>query len=252
MATYIMSDLHGMKAEFDMMLHKINFSDNDELYILGDVIDRGPCGADLLMQIMDMPNVHLLMGNHEAMLQEVVHTAADSQEEADANDLWCYNGGYTTAYNLQEYSTVEQQKIFDFIDELPYEADITVNGKKYRLVHAAPHEIADICRYPVDVNEIMVWDRKRMVNPQFRRKLKKMLPDTTIIVGHTPTASIDNGDGKIVHSDNIMYIDCGCAILASHPEVNYANLGCLRLDDMQEFYVSSICKRNINQREVTA
>ena len=42
MSTYVMSDIHGCKAEFDEMLNKISFTDYDELYIIGDVCDRGP------------------------------------------------------------------------------------------------------------------------------------------------------------------------------------------------------------------
>lgn len=39
--TYVMSDLHGMYDKFIAMLEKIDFSDSDELFIIGDIIDRG-------------------------------------------------------------------------------------------------------------------------------------------------------------------------------------------------------------------
>ena len=39
---YVMSDLHGQYNAFLKMLELINFTDEDELYILGDIIDRGP------------------------------------------------------------------------------------------------------------------------------------------------------------------------------------------------------------------
>ena len=42
MATYVLSDIHGEYAMLRKMLEKINFSDQDTLYVLGDVIDRGP------------------------------------------------------------------------------------------------------------------------------------------------------------------------------------------------------------------
>ena len=50
-----MSDLHGELHFFEQMLKQINFSSSDQLYIIGDVIDRGPAGVDLLAQIMDAP-----------------------------------------------------------------------------------------------------------------------------------------------------------------------------------------------------
>lgn len=42
--------------------------DNDTLYIIGDVIDRGSSGIAILRDIMKRTNVELLLGNHEWML----------------------------------------------------------------------------------------------------------------------------------------------------------------------------------------
>ena len=42
MAHYVVSDIHGEDDRFHAMLQKINFSKEDTLYILGDVVDRGP------------------------------------------------------------------------------------------------------------------------------------------------------------------------------------------------------------------
>ena len=41
MSTYVISDLHGCLKEFEAMLEKIEFSEYDEMYIAGDVCDRG-------------------------------------------------------------------------------------------------------------------------------------------------------------------------------------------------------------------
>ena len=41
--TYCISDIHGEYGRYLEMLEKINFSDEDKLYVLGDVIDRNPC-----------------------------------------------------------------------------------------------------------------------------------------------------------------------------------------------------------------
>ena len=60
-----MSHIHGEYDKYIAMLEKIGFSDDDTMYILGDVIDRKPCGIDILMNIMQRPNVVMLLGNHE-------------------------------------------------------------------------------------------------------------------------------------------------------------------------------------------
>ncbi len=38
---YTMADIHGQYDKYIAMLEKINFSKNDILFVLGDVIDRG-------------------------------------------------------------------------------------------------------------------------------------------------------------------------------------------------------------------
>ena len=48
MAHYVISDIHGEVDRFYAMLAKIQFSVDDTLYILGDVIDGGPGGIILL------------------------------------------------------------------------------------------------------------------------------------------------------------------------------------------------------------
>lgn len=44
MATYVVSDLHGQYRIFLKLLEMVDFSENDQLYMLGDAIDRGPEG----------------------------------------------------------------------------------------------------------------------------------------------------------------------------------------------------------------
>ena len=63
-----MSDIHGCYKEFIKMLQLINFSENDTLYILGDVLDRGENPLEILEYIMNHGNIILLMGNHENMM----------------------------------------------------------------------------------------------------------------------------------------------------------------------------------------
>ena len=67
MAHYVVSDIHGEDDRFHAMLQKINFSKEDTLYILGDVVDRGPHPVELLREIMATPNMKMLLGNHEFM-----------------------------------------------------------------------------------------------------------------------------------------------------------------------------------------
>ena len=65
--TYAMSDIHGCFREYREALDKIAFSDDDLLYILGDLVDRGPDAASVLEDVMSRDNVRVLAGNHEYM-----------------------------------------------------------------------------------------------------------------------------------------------------------------------------------------
>ena len=67
-----MSDIHGNSKRFDSVLKQINLQPEDTLYILGDVVDRYPDGIRILRRIMKMPNVKMLLGNHEYMMLEAM------------------------------------------------------------------------------------------------------------------------------------------------------------------------------------
>ena len=42
MATYVIGDIHGEFEQLKILLETMKFNDNDELYVMGDVVDRGP------------------------------------------------------------------------------------------------------------------------------------------------------------------------------------------------------------------
>ena len=59
---YVTSDLHGYPPEkFKELLKKSGFTASDFLVILGDVIDRGEYGAELLSWIIEQDNVELIL-----------------------------------------------------------------------------------------------------------------------------------------------------------------------------------------------
>lgn len=39
--TYVISDIHGCYEKYRTMLEAIEFTEDDTLYVLGDVLDRG-------------------------------------------------------------------------------------------------------------------------------------------------------------------------------------------------------------------
>ena len=69
---YVMSDIHGCFDEFNNLLDKINFSEKDTLYIIGDAIDRGPFNLDTIQYIMEHKNIIMIEGNHERMMKKSI------------------------------------------------------------------------------------------------------------------------------------------------------------------------------------
>ena len=49
---YVISDVHGEYDKYKAMLERIAFSDDDTLYVLGDVIDRGSGGIKILKDMI--------------------------------------------------------------------------------------------------------------------------------------------------------------------------------------------------------
>ena len=135
---YVMSDIHGNIENFKSILKKINLQPDDTLYILGDVIDRYPDGIRIIHMIMTMPNVKMLLGNHEyMMLKALTMPCPHSESPWERNfppremRLWYHNGGKVTHDYLKHIRKTAPQEVFDYLNSLPLNIDVEVNGKKY-------------------------------------------------------------------------------------------------------------------------
>lgn len=226
MAHYVMSDLHGEADRFHAMLKKIGFSEEDTLIILGDVIDRGPDGIALLLEIMDMPNVIMLLGNHEYMMLQYLNPSATGTEIR----RWNKNGNAPTLAAYLKRKAKVQQRIISYLRGLPTHLEMEINGKWFYLVHGFPGE---------NVHD-EVWHRPEIdtANPK---------PGYQVVIGHTKVLSMikpeeariryaveleDKGEHlRILRTPGFVNIDCGCGY-----EMPIKVLACIRLEDMVEFY----------------
>lgn len=75
---YCMSDIHGDLEKFHSMLQLIRFSAKDTLFVIGDIIDRGPDGIEIIEEIMNSGNIIMLLGNHEKMCLDTKTTSTES------------------------------------------------------------------------------------------------------------------------------------------------------------------------------
>ncbi len=88
---YVISDIHGCYEEFMELLEKISFSEQDELFVLGDVLDRGPEPIKTMQEIMGRKNVTFLLGNHEYMFALMLQLLDDEDMDfEEKNNLLKY------------------------------------------------------------------------------------------------------------------------------------------------------------------
>ncbi len=245
MGTYVVSDLHGQYDIFEKVLEKIQFSENDFLYVLGDAIDRGSESIKILLKIMDSDNMDLLIGNHEFMMLNSVDL--DGGIEAfpgkDAR-LWLYsNGGYETFEKYKMLSGEERQKLLEYLSTRKLTTLVMAGGQTFCLTHSNfdKNHIGD--RF-IDINYEDVW---RIVwETPYRQDL--FIPVSRyeenswhFVIGHVPVQRI-TGEyiPKAYNEANITVIDGGMSFLGKGLlSGGECGIICLRLDDMSEIVATS-------------
>lgn len=236
MSTYVISDIHGQYDMFMELLGKIKLKETDTLYVLGDVLDRGPHPIQTLRKLMEMPNAVCMVGNHELMalecliflMKEITNMSIDELDEKMLDNLvtWQYNGSKTTIDEFGKLDLQTKQDVIDFIEDLLLYEELTVNGKDYLLVHAGLGNFSpekDIEDYSL---HDLIWVRADYDVHYF--------DDTYVISGHTPTQTIEDNPrpGYIYRKNNHIAIDCG----AHYPG---GRLAAICLDTGEEFYSST-------------
>ena len=77
---YCVSDIHGEYDLFCRLLERIRFSAADELYVLGDMTDKGPQTVKLCDFLRKESNIHCIAGNHEYDFLKKYHSAMKTEE----------------------------------------------------------------------------------------------------------------------------------------------------------------------------
>lgn len=253
MSSYVMSDVHGQYKSYMKMLKKIDLKAEDTLYVLGDVIDRGPDGIKIITDMMKRPNVVMILGNHELLMMDALKNfdeiKSKDRHDTDDIDLWLdpCNGGEKTYDAYQNLTPAKRKAILQYLEEAWIIKKIQVNNKIYHLSHAytSNKKTKDGFRYS-DLTHDEIWDVVWMniYDRAFIRENKdKLYPNkkNIYISGHTFTQRLDCidelGRGLIYHNSDyfgyhVYNIDCGMAL-----KNKSSQLSCLRLEDGEEFYI---------------
>lgn len=236
MAIYVTSDLHGLPLKvLKLLLNKVNFSENDWLYILGDVVDRqNDGGIEILKWLLEQPNAQLILGNHEAMLlscdfvfEEITNEnlIGFTKEKIELLMNYTQNGGDVTLKALRKLmhtspETVED--ILDYLREAPLYETVSVGNNDFLLVHSGIDNFDKNKKLSEYTADEFIWAWPEITDEYF--------DDIITVFGHTPTMSYDNTiKGKILKTKTWIDIDVG---------VPYGNKpALLRLDDLEEIYL---------------
>ena len=235
MASYVVSDIHGELELFEELLGKIALKDSDTLYILGDVVDRGPHPVKVLQKLMSMPNAVCLAGNHELMALEcldflctdITEETADSVDGRMIRNLagWQVNGSASTIKEFRRLSPEERHELMEYMRDFLIYEEVSAGGQDWLLVHSGPANFSpekDIEDYSL---KELVWDRADLG--------KKCWDGVLVVNGHTPTQSIEENPrpGYIYRVNGHVMIDCGACFPGGR-------LAALCLDTGEEFYSS--------------
>ena len=263
MSTYVISDVHGYAKRFFDLLDQIEFNPReDELYVLGDIIDRGPEVGEMCewaWNNKDNDHIHFLLGNHEDMMlysmRQPYHYWDDMAYCEDnishSPHIWFWNGGERTYEDLMTWEESKRHDFIKWVDTWPLFYDIEVNGRRFVMVHAGmalrgvklnddhfdggKNQDVEIPSFGTQWSQTLLWVRESWLTDCWTK-----LP-CDVIFGHTPTYTIypilqffkddphvkyEGGENDILHINGRKHaIDTG-----------RSRMGILRLDDMKEWY----------------
>lgn len=230
---YVLSDIHGQYGKYRAMLQTISLRPDDTLYVLGDVVDRGPDPMKVLKDMMSRANVIPILGNHDFMAAYCLHFLVKNVTDETVPELdgvrwaalqyWFRNGGQSTFTGFLGLSPEDRADILEYLDEFSLYGKVSVAGKDYVLVHAGLGNFS-----PDRPLENYMPDELISVHTDYDRPY---YPEKYVVTGHTPTQIIPGNPnpGRIFRKNNHIAIDCGCTFGGP--------LGAICLNTGEEFYI---------------
>ncbi|MGB9081418.1 MAG: metallophosphoesterase family protein [Desulfuromonadaceae bacterium] len=216
---FIIGDIHGCAATLRRLVDDtLRPSPADRIYLLGDLIDRGPDSKGVLDFIFELRerglSVASVRGNHEEMYLQ-------AGLDLRYRELWKANGGIAAlASFLADAPGDIPGRYHDFLESLPS----YILLEDFVIVHAGLN--FDIPNPFLDT-DAMLWTRSSYVDRQ-------RIGGRRLICGHTPVTRTRLEES--LNSSKIM-LDNGC-VFGGIPEMG--NLAALELESMTLFLQPNI------------
>ncbi len=216
MARYALSDIHGCSHTFKAIVeNQLRLKKSDELYLLGDYVNKGPDSKGVIDFILHLRKQHYqvycLRGNHDQLLLDAArHGAKNLSLTPIEKEL-----------TLQSFAIKDFQhlppKYVEFLNSLPYYFELP----DYFLVHAG-----------FDFKQSNIFkDTDAMMNIRGYKVDWNKLSNKKLLHGHTPT-SLYSIKKDVAHKELRLNLDAGCAY---YKNAAYGNLVAYDLDSQELF-----------------
>lgn len=230
---YVIGDIHGDKEKYDAMLEKLSPTDNDTVFVLGDVINIGAEGISILQDMMYRANVYPVLGEHELTAKKIFPLITEfssldeaktslSGEDKELLDKWLTMKSEKTTEDFLSLDGEGKESIIDYLSEFEAVEEISAGGKDFVLCHAGINgfdEDKDLGEYDAEAFVLAKTDYSMIY-----------FADKYLVTGHTPTALIDRSlTGKVYSKKRHLALDCGCGY--------GGRLAAVCLDKLKVFYV---------------
>lgn len=202
------SDIHGCALTFRALLDKVGLNRSDQLFILGDLINRGPRSSKVVDDVLGLVDAgydaHTLRGNHEEIL---LHIAKAGTQELPLL-LRTRN-----AMDMLNKEGRVKKRFLNLFRLLPY----CIETEGFYLVHAGFNLMA---KDPMSDFHAMVWQRPFLL-------MEGTVNGRRVVHGHQPQRmsrirrAVTDGHGAIG-------IDNGCT--HGYLGEGFGALVCLDLD----------------------
>jgi calcineurin-like phosphoesterase family protein len=216
---FVIPDIHGCCRTFRRLVSGvIRLERTDKLYLLGDLIDRGPDSKGVLDFILELReqgfSIEGVKGNHEEMCLQ-------AGEGLQFMALWLANGGMATLHSFgAEYPDEIPRSYRDLLRSLPFYIQLD----DFIIVHAALNfDNSD----PFADTEAMLWKRDCSVDSS-RIGGRRLVSGHTALTREQLTASL---------ATNRILLDNGC-VFTGRPGLG--SLTALDLDSMTVWYQDNI------------
>lgn len=205
---FVCGDIHGCLDKLHECLAFVNFDyDNDRLFAVGDLIDRGFYSFECLV-LIEEPWFNSNRGNHEEMMLSSLYSTK-TKFTAFYPQAWYPNGGDWHLSHVKRYGEISHD-LLEKVANLPLISVVETKKGRVNIVHAEFAEGTtdkDIDDLKFPSWEQLLWGRerfdkyKRYPDLSYFDSVDNNLSKT--IVGHTPVYNP-------IRIGKYRYIDGGC------------------------------------------